>query len=162
MKEGATMTPHPGAVLAEEFMAPLGLNASRLAAGLGVHRSTVGRLLAGEQRVTPEFAARLGAFFGTPARWWLLLQVEYDADVVTPAAEVLDEVTRLELPSDVLLTPKGVVRLGPSEDPNPGPRQPVSLVVGGEHEVRGEPADERRRVRQVRYENGAVALVGDS
>ncbi len=155
------MTRPPGAVLAEEFMSPLGLNASRLAAGLGVHRSTVGRLLAGDQRLTPEFAARLGAFFGVPARWWLLLQLEYDAEVLVQASEVGDEVTPLELPGDVLLTPRGVVRLGPAVDPAATASPPLSLIVGGGGSGPAEAKEERRRVRQVRYDNGSVALVGD-
>ena len=51
---------HPGRILREGFLEPLGLTASDLARGLGVHRSSLSRLLAERQRVSPEMAALIG------------------------------------------------------------------------------------------------------
>ena len=62
------MAKHPGQILREGFLAPLGIRPSRLAAGIGVERSTISRLLAETQPLTPDMAARLGRFFGVPAR----------------------------------------------------------------------------------------------
>ncbi len=46
-------------------------------------------LLAGEQPITPTMAAKLGAYFGVPARWWLLMQAEYDAVNVAARPELV-------------------------------------------------------------------------
>jgi addiction module HigA family antidote len=129
---------HPGHILREAFLEPLGIHASRLATGSGVDRSTISRLLAGKQTITPAMAARLGAFFGVPARWWLLMQAEYDAAQVEGRPELIEGVIPLEYNPDVLLTPSGVLRL----DAEP-------------------PKQERQGVRTVQFENGAVALVSD-
>ena len=50
------MAKHPGLILFEEFMTHLAITANRLAKGTGVNRSTIGRLIAGDQRLTPEMA----------------------------------------------------------------------------------------------------------
>jgi addiction module HigA family antidote len=133
------MPRHPGLILREAFMEPLGIHASRLAAGTCVDRSTISRLLAGEQPITPAMAAKLGAYFGVPARWWLLMQAEYDAADVAVRPELVRDVLRLEPNPDVLLTPTGVLRL---DAPRPAP-------------------EKRREVRTIRYDNGSVGLVGD-
>jgi addiction module HigA family antidote len=153
------MTKHPGQILLEDFLTPLGLNANRLAVGLGVNRSTVSRLLSGQQPLTPAMAARLGAFFQVPARWWLLLQAEYDAAVVSADPTLTEGVTPMEPDPDVLLTPKGVLRLdGPTEPP---PTESISLSRSEIAALPQHPPQPRRRVRTVRYDNGAIALVGD-
>ena len=69
---------HPGEVLRDNYLVPLGLSQAELAKGLCVDRSRVSRLLSGETALTPDTAVRLGLFFETPARWWLDLQTEYD------------------------------------------------------------------------------------
>ncbi len=150
------MSRHPGRILSEDFMAELGVTASRLAVAMGVNRSTVGRLVAGQQRLTPQLAARLGACFGVPARWWLLMQAEYDVALVEAHPEWRLEAVPIELSADVLLTPRGVLRLPPAE----GAVEPVSLP---RREVADLPRDPpvNRAVRQITYPNGAAALVGD-
>jgi len=120
-------------------MKPLGIHASRLAAGTCVDRSTISRLLAGDQPITPAMAAKLGAYFGVPARWWLMLQAEYDAAEVAVRPELVRDVMPLEPNPDVLITPTGVLHL---DAPSPA-------------------AHEGRGVRTIRYDNGAVGLVGD-
>ena len=142
------MTKHPGETLNTGFLKPLGLNANRLALSIGVNRSTVGRILAGEQRITPDLAARLGAYFGVPPLWWLRMQADYDAASVEGTAA---EIKPLALDSDVLLTPRGVMRLlSPTQD-------------GANEDAGGQvSSDGDREPRQVQFENGAVALIADT
>ena len=152
------MTKHPGQILLEDFLTPLGLNANRLAVGLGVNRSTISRLLTGLQPLTPVMAARLGAFFQVPARWWLLMQAEYDAAVVEADPTSREGVTPMEPDPDVLLTPKGVLRLAPPVESRP--TEPISLSRAEIASLPQHPHQPRRRVRTVHYDSGAVALVG--
>ena len=70
--------PHPGAVLRERVLAPLGIPVARAARELGVTRQALHRLLAEDAGVTPAMAARLGRFTGTGGAWWLGLQRNRD------------------------------------------------------------------------------------
>jgi len=153
------MTRHPGEILSEDFLAPLGLNANRLSVGLGVNRSTISRLLCGQQPITPAMAARLGAFFQVPARWWLLMQAEYDAAMVSEDPTLTKGVTPMDPDPDVLLTPKGVLRLAPPVDSSPA--EPISLSRSEIAALPEHSPQPRRRIRTVHYEGGAIALVGD-
>ena len=154
------MSRHPGFILADDFLRPLGINANRLAIGLAVNRSTISRLLAGRQPLTPAMAARLGAFFRVPARWWLLMQAEYDAAMMSNLPELTRSVSPVELDPDVLLTPNGVLRLG-----SPPSSSPVERLTLSRDELDAVPNTAAnpppREVRVVRYEGGSVALVGD-
>lgn len=78
---------HPGEVLREEFMKPLGLSASDMAKGLGVAPSTVSLLVRGRRSVSPELALRLARYVGTTAEFWVGLQGQYDLDVASDQAE---------------------------------------------------------------------------
>lgn len=69
---------HPGEILEEEFMAPLGLSAHALAMALRVPSSRMSAILRGRRSITPDTALRLGRYFGTSAELWLGLQTEYD------------------------------------------------------------------------------------
>ena len=70
---------HPGEILKELVIAPLGLTISETAASLGVSRNTLHRILKGHGAVTAEMAMRLEAAFGKPdAAHWLRLQNAYD------------------------------------------------------------------------------------
>ena len=71
---------HPGDVLKEEFLEPLGLSAYALASALRVQRTAIGQILAGKRSVTPLMALRLARFFGTTAQFWLNLQAAYDLE----------------------------------------------------------------------------------
>lgn len=156
------MAKHPGRILFEDFMTPLMITANHLATQIGVNRSTVGRLIAGEQRMTPEMAARLGAFFGVPARWWLLMQVELDERQIAQQPENVDEVKPWIPDPDVLLTPDGVMRLRAPDQtaPEPAPslpRDPLEMISPDTDRQQG-----HRKVRVVRYDNGSLALVGEA
>lgn len=69
---------HPGEVLREEFLLPLGLSAGVLAKACGVPRTRIERLSNEETGVTADTALRLSKAFGTSPELWLNLQVDYD------------------------------------------------------------------------------------
>jgi antitoxin HigA-1 len=82
---------HPGEVLLEEFLKPLGLSQNRLGLNIGVHPRRINEIVLHKRRVTAETALRLARYFGTSPQFWLGLQSDYDLDV---AADELGE--RLE------------------------------------------------------------------
>jgi len=72
---------HPGEILAEEFLAPLGLSQYRLAKEINVPPRRINEIVHGKRRITADTALRLARFFGTSERFWLNLQVRYDLEV---------------------------------------------------------------------------------
>lgn len=74
---------HPGEVLREDFMKPLGLSAVRLAADTGLSASVIRRVMRGNRRITAVIALRLGLFFKMEPRFWTNLQVDYDLRIAT-------------------------------------------------------------------------------
>ena len=70
--------PHPGEVLRELCLEPLGLNVSEVARALGVSRKTLSSILNGRAGISPEMAVRLSIAFGTSAESWLNQQTQYD------------------------------------------------------------------------------------
>ncbi len=83
------LTPvHPGEVLLEEFLKPLGLSQNRLALGIGVPSRRINEIVLGKRRVTAETALRLARYFDTTPQFWLGLQADFDLDV---AADKLGE-----------------------------------------------------------------------
>jgi len=69
---------HPGEILREEFMAPLGMSANALARALGVTPSRINDIVRERRGITGETALRLARYFGTDARSWLNLQAAYE------------------------------------------------------------------------------------
>ena len=69
---------HPGAILQEEFLAPLGLSAYALAKSISVPRNGITEITHGERAVTADTALRLARFFGTSPDFWLGLQMTHD------------------------------------------------------------------------------------
>ena len=69
---------HPGEVLREEFLIPLGLSAGALAKACGVPRTRIERIVNEETAITADTALRLGKALGTSAQLWLNLQNEFD------------------------------------------------------------------------------------
>ncbi|MGB8730468.1 MAG: HigA family addiction module antitoxin [Candidatus Sulfotelmatobacter sp.] len=65
---------HPGEVLREEFLGPMGISAYRLSVDLGVSAPTVNEIVREKRGITPEMAARLAKYFGTSEQFWLNLQ----------------------------------------------------------------------------------------
>jgi antitoxin HigA-1 len=72
------ITAHPGEVLREEFLKPLGLSVNGLAAALRVPANRIGAIVKGERSVTPDTALRLGRFFGNSPEFWINLQAMHD------------------------------------------------------------------------------------
>lgn len=70
--------PHPGEVLRELCLDPLGLSVSETAKALGVSRKTLSAILNGRAGITPEMAVRLSIAFDTSAESWLNQQTQYD------------------------------------------------------------------------------------
>ena len=70
--------PHPGEVLRELCLEPLGLSVTRAARALGVSRKTLSSILNGRSGISPEMAVRLSIAFSTTAESWLSQQVQYD------------------------------------------------------------------------------------
>lgn len=71
---------HPGEVLLEEFMKPLGISQNRLGRELGVSPRRINEIVNGKRRITADTALRLSAYFGNSASFWLGLQMDYDLD----------------------------------------------------------------------------------
>lgn len=72
---------HPGEVLNEDVLVPLGLSANRLARALHVPANRISAIVAGRRAMTADTALRLSRFLGTSPEFWLGLQAEYDLDV---------------------------------------------------------------------------------
>ncbi len=72
---------HPGEILLEDFLRPLGLSQYRLAKALSVPPRRINEIVLGKRSVSADTALRLARFFGTSDRFWLNLQTSYDLDV---------------------------------------------------------------------------------
>ena len=72
---------HPGEVLLEEFLTPLGLTQYRLSKSLSVPARRINEIVHGTRAITADTALRLARFFGISERFWLNLQATYDLDV---------------------------------------------------------------------------------
>jgi addiction module HigA family antidote len=81
MTETAMDPIHPGVILLEEFLVPLGISQYRLAKGISVPPRRINEIVHGQRSITADTALRLARFFGTTERFWLNLQVRYDLDV---------------------------------------------------------------------------------
>ena len=75
---------HPGEMLLEEFLKPLGLTQSECAERIGVSYPRVNELVHGKRSMTPDTALRLERFFGVEAQFWLNLQLGWDLYEATP------------------------------------------------------------------------------
>jgi len=72
---------HPGEILREEFMRPLGLSMNRLALDLRVPTTRIAEIVHERRGITPGTALRLGRLFGTTPEFWLNLQTRYDLEM---------------------------------------------------------------------------------
>lgn len=71
---------HPGEILREDFLKPLGISAYRLAKETGISQQHIGRIIAGTRGVSGDVALRLARFFGTSAQVWMGVQAHYELD----------------------------------------------------------------------------------
>ena len=72
---------HPGEVLLEDFIRPLGLSQYRLAKGLSVPPRRINEIVHGKRSVTADTALRLSRYFGLSERFWINLQSRYDLEI---------------------------------------------------------------------------------
>ena len=71
--------PHPGEILLEEFLKPMGITQYRLAKEIGVPQRRIGEIVAGNRSVTADTGLRLSRFFGMSDDFWIGLQLDFDA-----------------------------------------------------------------------------------
>jgi addiction module HigA family antidote len=81
--------PHPGEIIREECLKPLGLTVTAAATGLGITRKALSELLNGHTGLSPELAIRLAKAFGSSAETWLRLQMQYDLWQAEQRAETI-------------------------------------------------------------------------
>jgi addiction module HigA family antidote len=72
---------HPGEILLEEFLEPMGISQYRLANDISVPPRRINEIVLGKRAITPDTALRLSLFFGLSERFWINLQTRYDIEV---------------------------------------------------------------------------------
>ncbi len=87
---------HPGEILFDEFLQPLGVTQHRLAVSIGVPPRRINEIVHGKRRITADTALRLARYFGTSDRFWLNLQTRYDLETERDnLGEALDQISPL-------------------------------------------------------------------
>ena len=71
---------HPGEILSQEFLIPMGISQSRLARDINVPARRINEICLGKRAITPDTALRLARFFGMSAEFWMNLQQRYDLE----------------------------------------------------------------------------------
>jgi antitoxin HigA-1 len=86
---------HPGEILQEEFLEPLGISQYRVAKETSVPPRRINEIIRGSRSITTDTALRLSRYFGTSERFWLNLQVRYDLELEKdrPGDRLRDEVS---------------------------------------------------------------------
>lgn len=87
---------HPGEVLLEEFLKPMGISQYQLAKGMKVYPRKINEIVHGKRGVTADTALRLSRYLGTTAELWLNLQTLYDLETTRDAIE--EQVIREVIP----------------------------------------------------------------
>ena len=92
---------HPGEILQEEFLRPLGLSQYRIAKDIRVPARRINEIVMGKRAISPDTAIRLGRYFGTSAQFWINLQSYYDLEVTLQSSEkrIEKEITPFDSPS---------------------------------------------------------------
>ncbi len=95
---------HPGEVLWEDFMQPLGLSRYRVAKDIGVPTLRISQIVRGQRAITADTALRLARYFGTSAVVWTRLQARYDLEVAERklGEQIAREVKVLAQPSVIV------------------------------------------------------------
>ena len=84
---------HPGEILKEEFLLPLGISAYKLSKDISIPQTRLSGILKGNRRITADTALRLSKYFGNSAKFWLGLQDDYDLEEANQAKQaVLDSI----------------------------------------------------------------------
>lgn len=91
---------HPGEILAEDYLTPLGVTQHRLAVAIGVPPRRINEIVHGKRRITADTALRLARYFGTSERFWMNLQSRYDLETERDRlAPVLEDIQPLVVPA---------------------------------------------------------------
>ena len=86
---------HPGEILLEDFLKPMGITQYRLAKEIGVPQRRIGEIVAGNRAITPDTGLRLSRFLGMSDVFWVGLQTDYDLAVARKTMqEILDKIHR--------------------------------------------------------------------
>ena len=95
MEENRIPPVHPGEILLEDFLEPLGISQYRLAKEMNVYPRRINEIVHGKRSITADTALRLSRFFGTTAELWMNLQALYDLEKARDMLEeqVVEEVT---------------------------------------------------------------------
>lgn len=72
---------HPGEILLEEFLKPMGLSQNKIALDIRVPARRINEIVLGKRRITPDTALRLAKYFNMSPQFWLGLQMDYDLDI---------------------------------------------------------------------------------
>ena len=90
---------HPGEVLLEEFLNPMGMSQNQLGRNLRVSPRRINEIIHGKRSITADTALRLSRYFGNSAQFWLGLQMDYDLDLAEDeaAARIKREVKQIAL-----------------------------------------------------------------
>jgi len=91
---------HPGEILREDFLLPLGLSMNKLALDLRVPVTRIAEIIHERRGITPDTALRLARYFNTSARFWLNLQAAYDLELAED--ELADSIEREVRPTVVV------------------------------------------------------------
>ena len=95
---------HPGEILSEEFLKPMGISAYRLAKAVRIPQTRISDIIHGKRRITADTALRFAAFFGTSTRFWLGLQNAYDVEEeIKKQADELQKIESLNIPESELV-----------------------------------------------------------
>lgn len=94
MTTAASIAPiHPGEILAEEYLGPLGITQHKLAVAICVPPRRINEIVHGTRRISADTALRLSRYFGTSERFWMNLQGRYDLEVERDRlGSILDEI----------------------------------------------------------------------
>jgi len=85
MAENKLKPVHPGEILLEEFLKPMGLSQNRLALSIGVPPRRINEIVLGKRSISADTALRLGRYFDMSPQFWLGLQMDYDLDMAADA-----------------------------------------------------------------------------
>lgn len=101
MKKKNLLSIHPGEILMEEFLEPMGISQYRLAKNISVPPRRINEIVHGKRSITADTALRLGRFFCMSPQFWLNLQTRYDLEITEDLLEnrLDDEVHALQMPT---------------------------------------------------------------
>ena len=87
---------HPGEILLEEFLIPLGISAYRLSKDTGIPQTRISAIIKGNRRITADTALRFSKYFGNSAKFWLGLQDDFDIEEENKALKsILDNIPQI-------------------------------------------------------------------